>query len=79
VEVVSIAECTWLTCLSPSPLLARAGIVACVCQLFYAYRVFVVGKRSIWAPLAITVLALLSLGQSHQLSQLLLDYPNADT
>lgn len=44
------------------------GIVACVCQLFYAYRVFVVGKRSIWAPLAIAVLALLSLGKPSSLA-----------
>ena len=38
------------------------GIAAAVCQFFYAYRVYVVGKRQLAIPIVICVLALISLG-----------------
>ncbi|GAA6060436.1 hypothetical protein JCM10212_000029 [Sporobolomyces blumeae] len=41
---------------------AMTGVAAFACQVFYAYRVYVVGKRSPWLPILICVLALVSLG-----------------
>ncbi|GAA5842207.1 hypothetical protein JCM3766R1_005065 [Sporobolomyces carnicolor] len=41
---------------------AMVGIAAAVCQFFYAYRVYVVGKRQLAIPIVICVLALISLG-----------------
>jgi hypothetical protein len=38
------------------------GIAACICQFFYAYRVYVVGKRQLLIPIMICTLALVSLG-----------------
>ncbi|GAA5952567.1 hypothetical protein JCM3765_002208 [Sporobolomyces pararoseus] len=41
---------------------AMVGLVSFICQSFYAYRVYVVGKRKIWIPLAIVLLSLVSFG-----------------
>lgn len=38
------------------------GLVSFIRQSFYAYRVYVVGKRKIWIPLAIVLLSLVSFG-----------------
>ncbi|GAA5907017.1 DUF6534 domain-containing protein [Sporobolomyces salmoneus] len=41
---------------------AMTGIAACICQFFYAYRVYIVGKRGLLVPVLVCVLALVSLG-----------------
>lgn len=38
------------------------GIVAFVCQSFYAYRVWVIGKRSLAIPVLVVLLSFVSLG-----------------
>ncbi|GAA5958599.1 hypothetical protein JCM3765_006686 [Sporobolomyces pararoseus] len=57
-EVAHLAKSPWSFGVDP----AMTGIAACVCQFFYAYRVYVVGKRSLVIPIIICVLALISLG-----------------
>ncbi|GAA6010586.1 hypothetical protein JCM11491_002984 [Sporobolomyces phaffii] len=57
-EVAHLVKSPWSFAVDP----AMTGIAACVCQFFYAYRVYVVGKRQLAIPIIICVLALISLG-----------------
>ncbi|GAA5976096.1 hypothetical protein JCM5350_000311 [Sporobolomyces pararoseus] len=57
-DLAHLATSPWSFGVDP----AMTGIAACVCQFFYAYRVYVVGKRSLIVPITICVLALVSLG-----------------
>ncbi|GAA5930028.1 DUF6534 domain-containing protein [Sporobolomyces koalae] len=59
-DVAHLATSPWSFAVDP----AMTGIAACVCQFFYAYRVYVVGKRRMLVPIIICTLALVSLGFS---------------
>jgi hypothetical protein len=48
------------------------GIVAFVCQTFYAYRAYIVGKRSAILPIIIVFFSLVQLGPSFVVSIILL-------
>ncbi|GAA5829315.1 hypothetical protein JCM5353_004038 [Sporobolomyces roseus] len=59
-EVAHLAKSPWSFAVDPM----MTGVAAAVCQFFYAYRVYIVGKRQIAVPIVICVLALVSLGFS---------------
>ncbi|CEQ42524.1 SPOSA6832_04346, partial [Sporobolomyces salmonicolor] len=54
----NLIHCPWSFAVDP----AMTGVAAFVCQIFYAYRVYIVGKRNLVIPIIICTLSALSLG-----------------
>ncbi|KAM0751469.1 hypothetical protein T439DRAFT_324653 [Meredithblackwellia eburnea MCA 4105] len=57
-DIAHLANSPWTFAVDP----AMTGIVASIVQMFYAYRVYVVGKRRMFFPIVICVLSAVQLG-----------------
>ncbi|KAL8279827.1 hypothetical protein RQP46_007677 [Phenoliferia psychrophenolica] len=57
-DLAHLAVSPWSFAIDP----AMTGIVASVVQMFYAYRVYVVGKRALALPIAISFFSMIQLG-----------------